>query len=359
MTKGRDISRLEDLAWSMILRGRKSKLLFIPKVTEVEAVILQHLRKKTPYLLKCIANADLNIEKEFLENFPTQIITLKATVMTISRCTYQAVSAIQLAYLMDDVEMCETMLPYFEKLSLEDKKTTLQQLSEKMHEVEEQRLHFKPYDFSAIIEAITHDQQLRGTGKPNAATQTVLEQFKTDFKSKEIVKGKSWIKEHLREAFCMFETFLIETKLKKNDLYPNRKQRKWYLINIIGHLQKLVEKCFRQECCHGLAGILRNEKLKRLYNIKKDQKRRIPYDGVEGDKLGEHYFIEIYSGRRAEIILPQVLDKKTSKWVTASSFLNNYLKKKESDMGQFKQKLERLIEEQQLKEGFSCFNHTC
>jgi len=104
----------------------------------------------------------------------------------------------------------------------------------KMTEVEKQRAHFKPYDFSEMVKAIANDNTLENTGKPNEATQKALAKFKEDFKPGRIREGKSLIKEHLQEAYRVYD---------ENWNPWNANQLRWYLINVVGHPQTLVEKC--------------------------------------------------------------------------------------------------------------------
>jgi hypothetical protein len=93
--------------------------------------------------LQCIADADPVGVEELLKKNPLLAVLASSTVITVSGCTYENVSVVQLAYLMDDVEMCNMMLPYIKELSEAMIKKADDELAKKMAEVERQRVEFK------------------------------------------------------------------------------------------------------------------------------------------------------------------------------------------------------------------------
>jgi hypothetical protein len=185
--------------------------------------------KWAPAFLRCIADGDPDGAEKLLQKCPELAVLARGTVTTVSGYTYENITAIQLAYLMDDDDMCNRMLPYLEKLSEEMRKDAVEQLAKKMAEVEQQASTFKPYDFSELVKAITADPILKDT---SPETKKALEQFKEDLTLGVIKCGKSFIKEHLQEGYKVYE---------QNFDPWNIRQLRWYLIHIIGHLQTRVE----------------------------------------------------------------------------------------------------------------------
>lgn len=202
--------------------------------------------------LQSIADADPTKVKNFLDDYPELAMVARGTVTTVSGDTYINHSAIELAYVMDDDELTrDELLSVIQKLPPDKTKEAETQLANKMAEVEKQRAQFKPYDFSEMVKAIAADQTLRNTGQASEATKQALEKVKKDFTPGVITQGKSWIKEHLQEAYRVYD---------KNWCSWNNEQLRWYLIHVIGHLQTRVEKCFEQECSQGLNEIVTQKK---------------------------------------------------------------------------------------------------
>ena len=218
-TKNR-VLRLDDLAFKAFLRARKD--LDFETTPVHDAVIKQYVLKLASPFLQCIADGNQDGAKKFLEDCPDLAVLACGTVTTCSENIYPNHTAIELAYVLDDVEMCKMMLPYIQKLPAELIKIANEQLTKKMVEVEKQRAQFKPYDFSEIVKAITADQTLKDTGIPNAETKMALTKFKKDFEPDVINFGKSFIKEHLQEGFHVYD---------QNWDPWNGNQLIWYLIN--------------------------------------------------------------------------------------------------------------------------------
>src|SRR3990167_2311199 len=284
------VPSLTELALKAFFRARKELEFEIPSA--YNTVIEKQIPKLFPDFLQAIANADPKAVGDFLDFRPELAVIAHGTVTTISGYTYENVSAIQLAYLMDDDELTrDVLLPAIQKLPKEMIEDANTQLVNKMTEVEIQRAQFKPYDFSEMVKAIANDQTLINTGKPNEATQKALAKFKEDFKPGSIREGKSWIKAHLQEAHRVYnENF---------DLW-NRNQLRWYLINVVGHMQTLVEKCFEQECSQRLSEIVghkkpnaRDVKIKNWINDV-----ALTYRGTADSSLvlGRDFFVEIICG---------------------------------------------------------------
>jgi len=244
---------------------------------------------------------------------------------------YENVSAVQLAYLMDDVEMCNMMLPYINELSEDMRKKADDELTSKMAEVEKQRLEFRPYDFNEIVKAITEDQQLINTGQPNPATKKVLAKFKEYFKPGIIRSGKSWIKEHLQEGFLVYNQNYDPWSLN---------QLRWYLIKVIGHMETLAEKCFEQECSQGLKEIVDEKKLSRRESTIKNYINDLPLTYRRSHDssllLGRDFFVEICYGRARRArgccgrafgdraLLKTYVEQKDQAWKNLSSSLTSH-----------------------------------
>lgn len=292
MANNRQIPRLEKLAFEAFLRYRQEY-----NQNEYEAqiqdnpVVIQHMKDDISLFMQYIADADPIEAEKLLQKNPLLATLASGTVTTVSGCTYENVSAIQLAYLMYDVEMCNMMLPYIKELSEDLRKKVDDELAKKMAEVEMQRAEFKPYDFSEIVKAITEDGHLKNTGQPSLATEKVLAKFKEYFKPGIIKEGKSWIKEHLQEGFLVYD---------KNWDPWEIPQLRWYLINVIGYMQTLTEKCFEQECSQRLKEIVDEEKPNVRTSTIKNYINDLPltYRGSQDSSLllGRDFFVEIYYG---------------------------------------------------------------
>ena len=204
MANNREIPRLDKLAFEAFLRYRQE---YSPNEYETEfennPVVIQQ-SEILPFL-QCIADADLVGTENFLKKNPLLAVLASGTVTTVSGYTYENVSAIQLAYLMDDVEIGNMMLPYIKELSEEMRKKADGQLTKKMTEVAVQQSQFKPFDFNPLIQAITADQMLIATGNPSPETEKELAKLKEYFKAGTIKFGKSFFKEHLQEGFRVYD----------------------------------------------------------------------------------------------------------------------------------------------------------
>jgi hypothetical protein len=334
MAGNREIPQLTELAFKAFLRARKD---FNFETTPThDAIIEEQILKRGRPFLQSIADANPPDVKKCLEDCPELAVLAIGIVTTVSGYTYQNVSAVELVYLMDDVEMANMMLPYIKELSEEVRKKADNQLAKKMAEVEKQRALFKPYDFTEIVKAICADQTLKDTGKPSPATEKALTKFKEDFKPGDIKEGKSWIKEHLQEGFRVYD--------QNWDPWTGN-QLRWYLINIIGHMETRAEKCFEQECSQGLKEIVDEKKPARRTSTIKNYINDLPltYRGSLDSSLllGRDFFVEIYfggglgaAGGRGGMgrggggvslaILQIYVEQKDQAWKNLSSSLTNY-----------------------------------
>lgn len=291
MANNRQIPPLADIAFEALLRHRVE---ITPQSQAQYDVLMQYkLKKEIPLFLQYIADGDPESAKELLEETPQLAVIACGTVTTSSGNTYENVTAVQLAYVVDDDDMCNSiLLPYIKKLPEDMIKQADEQLTKKMAEVEKQQSEFKPYDFSAIVKTITADETLKATGKAGPETEEALAKFKEYFKPGVIKLGKSFIKEHLQEGYKMYE---------QNWVPWNAKQLIWFLINIIGTMQCGVEKCTEQDFSLGLKNKKENSaersvKLKNYIN-----NAELTYRGAVDSSLllGRDYFVDIYFGAAA------------------------------------------------------------
>lgn len=301
---------------------------------EYDVLMTYKLKYEMHPFLQAIADADPDSAKELLEDNPQLAVMACGTVTTSSGNTYENVTAIQLAYLMDDVDMCNMMLPYINKLPKEMIEKANDQLAKKMAEVEVQQSQFKPFDFNPLVQAITVDQVLIDTfiytGRPNAETEKELVKLKEYFKAGTIKLGKSFIKEHLQEGFSIYD---------QNCDSWNRNQLLWFFINVIGHIETLAEKCFEQECSQGLREIVDEKKPNQRANTIKNYFNNLPltYRGSHDSSLllGRNFFVEIYYGGRSADIrsvagmdasrrcLKIYIEQKNQAWKNLSSSLTS------------------------------------
>lgn len=253
-------------------------------------VLRYKFKQDTLRFLQCIADAKPGEVKEYLEENPEFAANACGSVTTVSGNTYENVTAIQLMYLMDDNEMfVEAVLPYIQKLKPELIKIVEMQLSNKMEEVEKQRHQFKLYYFGNLLDEILRDQTLRDSGQPNDRTKQALAKFKDDFKPGIITEGKSWIKNNLQHAFNLDREY--------PDLRENRKVFEWFIINVVGHVQTLVEKCFEQECSQGLIRGQKNKRKVQIEDTMYTHKELTYRESVDSSlKLSRDYFVEINTG---------------------------------------------------------------
>jgi|GEM_PF-5851885 hypothetical protein len=289
MANNRKISRLDDLAFRALLRNSA----FSISSEAQQLVYMRYLHKlDIPVFLQVIADANPAEVQKRLNDCPELAVAVIGTVTTVSGYTYENVTAVQLAYLMDDDElMTDVLLPAIKRLPLDMVRQAEEQLTEKMKEVEIQQTQFNPYDFAGLVKAIALDETLRHSGQPNNATQNAFAHLIEDFKPGNIAQGKSRIKEQLREVYRVCND--------NWDLWSVN-QLRWYLINIVGHLQTLVEKCFEQECSQGLSETA-NHKVPNARGVKINNRindTELNYRGNADGSLvpGRDYYIEIIYG---------------------------------------------------------------
>lgn len=329
------IPSLTDSAFKAFLRARKEFYFEIPD--EYLIVIKQQMLKKTPPdFFRAIADADPVQAKKFLKDCPELAVLARDTITTTSGYTYQNVSAMELAYLMDDDELIsEVLLPAILKLPNDLITEAKTQLVYKMAEVAKQQAQFKPYDFSEMVKVITNDQMLKDTGSPSEATQKAFTKFKTNFQSDNINQGKSWIKENLQEGICIYA---------ENRGQWIRKQSLWYLINVIGHIQTLVEKCFQQECCQGLDNIVGKKKTnaRQVRLVNWINKLPLAYRCTVDLSLilGQNFFVEIVYGCGAANL--------EAGWrlIRGAYYIQEQLRAKETAMITIVQKLDEQLRQQ-------------
>lgn len=292
MANNRQIPSLGELAFEALLRHRAE---ITPTNVEHDVLMRYKLKKESPLFLQYLADGDPDSAAELLEETPQLAVVACGTVTTSSGNTYENVTAVELTYVLDDDDMyTRVLLPSIKKLPEHMIKKADEQLAKKMAEVEKQRSEFKPYDFSAIVEAITADETLKDTGKASAETKEAFAKFQEYFKPGVIKFGKSCIKEHLQEGYKVYE----------QNLDPwDGQELLWFLINIIGTMQCRAEKCFEQACSQGLKEIVdekkplkRSIKLKNYINDINDAE--LTYRGSFDGKLllSRDYFVEIYAG---------------------------------------------------------------
>lgn len=313
----------------------------------ISDVIARALQQENNYLifLQAIADADLNEVKRFLKINPHLIADAEGSITTTSGNTYKNISAIQLIYLMDDLDLCEMTLPFIELLPESSIKKIHEQLTSKMAEVQLQREQFKLYDFNLLIQAIMNDNEyLRSNVKqPAKETITELSRFKKYFSPEVIIFGKSFIKEQILAACKLF-----------NDTWNepwNGYKKNWYLINVIGHLQTLVEKCFEHECSQGLYSLLElNKTPKRSDNLNithwVSQTFRCLY--IPSIKLvGRNYFVDMDFGKPMSVCYGSQM--RLGVHEETPKRLEDLAQVKETQVIQFLEKLELLIIEKNEK----------
>ena len=310
MANNRQISSLADLAFEALLRHRAE---ISPNTDKEHDVLMQYkLKKETLPFLQSIADADPDSVKEFLEDNPQLAVLARGTVTTSSGNTYENVTAVELAYVLDDHDMCNSVLmPCIKKLSAHMIKNADEYLAKKMAEVAKQRSEFKPYDLSALTQAITADETLKATRKASKETEEAFAKFKEYFKPGVIKLGKSFIKEHLQEGYKVYD---------QNWGPWNRRQLVWFLINIIGTMQCRTEKCFEQACSQGLKEIVEEKKpLKRSVKLNNNiNDAELTFRGSPDGKLllGRDFFVEIHHGGGR--IGPR-------RWLMTTNCLKNYV----------------------------------
>lgn len=260
----------------------------------------KEFKQKREMLFKYIADANANAAMHLLETNAITALSTYAAVTTVSGNTYENLSALVLAYVLDDVDMCKIILRAISKIAKRDKSNhevaeaianIYDQLVKKMAEVEAQKKQFKPYDFSVLVNAITKDEALLEGMKAGKNVEQEWVKFKEDFKPQVIHQGRSLIKEQLNAAEQVFNENLTSW---------NEKQKLWYLINVIGFMQTRVEKSCEYELSQGIKEVVGTQKQARRCNklvipIKNSHGNfRQTYDGKY--LLGRDYYIEIFDG---------------------------------------------------------------
>ena len=290
MSNNREIHRLDELAFEALLRNRVDSIK--PRTQGQYEVLMQYkLKKDIPVFLQYIADGNEAEVTSMLEDNPALVLAACGTVTTFSGDTLEDVTAIQLAYLLEDDELYHTMMPYLGDLP-QGRERAHQQLAKKIAEVEEQELRFKQYDFNDLITAISEDHSLKNKHTASAETEEALTKFKENFKPGIVKKGRPFNMHHLKDAYAVYcENF---------DRW-NRWQLLWFLQYVIGYLQSRVPSCYAQAFSQGLKKIIDEKQfLKRSFTLKNYiNSEKIFYFSREVTPLfmlGRDIYIDIYYG---------------------------------------------------------------
>jgi len=274
-------------------------------VTSVESIILKlqyQLQDTIPYYLQAIANADPIAVKNYLSQFPALAFAAFGTIKTYSGNTYQNITGVQLAYLMNDPDIMRILNATLKKSQPWIIENAQKQLFKKMLEVSQQK--YLPLDFSLIVKAITADANIVITYSENnfikvrasSATEKLSAEFREKIKPRNISQGKSFIEQYLLAAYKILEQHRSKW---------NRAKILWFQINIIAPLQSRVEKRCAQELTQGLSDLVLTgkpfDRSRKLINCIENN----AYKGIEIDFrgtsdgaliLGRDYFIDIFYG---------------------------------------------------------------
>lgn len=255
MANIRKIPRLDEKAFDALLRYRTE---MTPHSEAEYEVLLQHkFKKEIPIFLQCIADGNQPEIEEFLKESPELAELACGTVTTFSKDTFENVTAIQLAYLLEDEKIGKLL---FQATNNPERRKKLnQQLAQKISEVEDQEAHFKKYDLTAIAKAIKNDQHLRATGKASHETEKAFAKFKDYFQPKVVQKGRPFNMADLQQAYALYH---------KNWIVWNYNQLVWFLHNVIRLLLGRVSASYAQAFSQGLKAIVENnETVERRFKL--------------------------------------------------------------------------------------------
>lgn len=312
--------RLSELAFNALLRNSHINL-YSQEYDLYKSYKFKH--DILPFL-ESIANANPKKAKKFLVDLP-ELVLARGTIKTVSGNTYKNHSAIELAFVMDDHElMRDVLFPAILQLPPEQIKKAEAELTNKMAEIEEQRVHFQSYNFSKIADAITKDESIKFKGKASEETKEILENLKNDFAPKVISQGKSWIPENLRTALQVID------KHVDNPRWTDW-QFSFFFMKVIGHVQTRAEKCFEQECSQGLYNIVEmkqsNNRSTTVKSFNGEYKKPLTYRGSEDLSLilGQNFHILITDGVgtgglrvrnkiRDDQLVKKYIDQKNQQW---------------------------------------------
>lgn len=287
MSNNREVPRLDDLAMLALL---KNSVITLNSDAQYHVLMQYQLKAEIPVFLKYIADAKEAEAKELLERHPELATVARGTVETYSGHIIKNVTAIQLAYLLDDYDMGQMMLPFIEGIP-NGKAKARQQLTIKMIEVKEQESQ-PEYDFTSLAKAISADQPLKNKGLASTSTMAIFDQFKADFKSGIITHGRPFRLSNLKRAYQVYEEHWEQW---------NDKQFLFFLRRIIGLLQAKVPPCYAQAFSQGLEKILTwHQSLKRRFKLKNLINNKdlcyYPLDNHTQLRLGRDIFVDIKTG---------------------------------------------------------------
>lgn len=231
MANNRQLPKLAELAFKKLLQNDTITISSEAEMGMYKQFIFNH---DVSLFLQSIADANSLKAQEFLDDSPELVVDARGTVKGASGYTYENHSAIELAYVMGDYNLMRNiLLPAIYKLPPNMIEMAKLHLSNKILQIKEQENQFRPYDFSEIVKAISSNVSVR-----EANTQNALAKFQEAFKPGNIKEGKSWIEEHLHEAWRLY---------RKENANWDTNQQSCYIGNVIEPLLKMTENLFMQE----------------------------------------------------------------------------------------------------------------
>lgn len=313
MAKNRQIPRLDDLSFEALLRYRME---ITPNSEEEYGVLIRYkLKKEISIFLQAIADGNQDTVEELLNDNPQLVEVAFGTVSTLSLDTIENVTPIQLAYILEDEKITKALLEAVDKLGNPiTKEKVKQQLAIKIAEVEEQELQFKKFDFSDLITSITHDQNLKDTGKASTETEKAFAAFKEYFKPKVVTKGRPFNMQDLQEAYEVYDKHWGYSGYAPWDL----KQQVWFLHNVILFLLGRVAASYAQVFSNGLSN-----PFKRSFNLANyiDNGEPDYYLACHSPSLERSFIVDIYYGARWLAVSIWVRESSLSQAVHLNDFV--------------------------------------
>jgi len=217
----------DDLKTQVVLTQTCQRLrpFFQPALTE----------PRVKQLLQHIAYGQEDEAKKIIASNPN-LLMMRGTVKDYSGNTIEEVTPLELAYGAEDIDMCQMLLPFLDRLP-GGREEALKQMQARFPESKEEE---KPYDFKPLVADI----------RANNNVEAAFEKFREDFKPRVIKKGKHCNVQALLDAMKVYDD-----NYDDNDDLWSAEQCSLLWCQVIGYLQRMLPACYAQAFCQGLYNV--------------------------------------------------------------------------------------------------------
>lgn len=232
---------------------------------------------------ECIATGKQTKAEAILKENP-EFTEYYGSILLDSDHLVSNVTAVQLAYILDDLDMCKMIVA---SMDAKGKKLAKEQIAQKRLEINEQTIKFDL--FENLCMSITKDTDLQTIDMANDTTLQTLKTFQEQFMPGEVTRGKPFDIRHLWYAYDLYSHHQHYTPLWEEN------QNMFFIKKVIVFLQCLSSTFYAQAFSQGLHNIVNTgEPLRRSTLLKNNTEEDIPTHFPLDSSC--QFFAEIYHG---------------------------------------------------------------